>query len=200
MNSYISEEMMASAKAELESCGKSLLASTLDLNVEMIVDIQLEDGALFSNPFLEFLSLGNKSVASILTINNECINFDINNINKLNYRLTQSGMLKKLQFSLKNKHDFVVKVRVKKRLYHHDKTYTVGVGVDIGYEYFWLSGSNYENALLSAFAYVSEYHKRNLSAQATDYRGYATENKYDAKAKNSFFKRLINTIDGILKN
>lgn len=198
MNSYISEEMMASAKAELKSCGKSLLASTLELNVEMIVDIQLEDGALFSNPFLEFLSLGNKPVASILTINNECVNFDINNLNKSNYRLAQSGMLRELQFSLKNKRDFVIKVRVKKRLYHHDQTYSVGG--DIGYEYFWLSGSDYENALLSAFAYVSEYHKRNLSAQTTDYRGYESKDKNEPMVKLPFFQRLINTIDGILKS
>jgi hypothetical protein len=156
MNALISQERINYIKADLEQYGKPFICRKLGINVATVVDLQLENSNNFSSNFIHLLSLDNTSLKYIFNLKT-LIDIDPKKINTFDYFIQQNNFLDDLQSRIKNKCDFVIKVSVRCREYCSDGTYNESD--NMGSEYFWFTGSSYENALLLALAFVSDYHE-----------------------------------------
>lgn len=185
MTNEISQSRIEYIKADLAHYGKPLVCRKLGIHIDTVVDLQLEDDKRFSKNLIEFLSLDTSSLKAILGTN---VAIDTSRINTFEYLIEQSGILDRLQYEIKGKRDFIVKVAMHRREYAVDGTYTDG---HLGYEYFWFAGASYDDALLIALAFVSDYQANDCNTQSTLYRGQATKLTPKTIEAQPLLKRVI---------
>lgn len=192
MSTVISQSRIEHIKADIENYGKPMVCRKLGISIDTVVDLQLEDDKRFSNNLIELFSLKANALQHILGTR---VTIDASKINSFHYLMEQSGLLDDLQFSIKGKRDFIIKVAVRRREYNSDGTYTDG---HLGYEYFWFAGSSYDEALIIALAFVSDYQARDSKTQATLCRGKKAIKTPAEITTQPFLKRVVATIQNKL--